>query len=259
MDSAGVDVALLVSFLLYDDLDYVLAAARRYPDRLAVVAQVDLDLEEPLPLMRSYLEHQSVVGIRLAFSRATTDVYGRLDGGEFDSLFATAQAAKVAVMMTTANHAEVIGPVAERFPEARFVVDHLGLPQNLDGLVPEEPFAGFDKVLDLAPLHNVAVKLTGAPLLSRSGYPFEDLRTPMRRLLDGFTAKRVVWGSDYSRIRPYCSFNAALDWVRLGVWLSTEEKDWVLGRALAQLVRLPHPDGLTMGTVRTRPVTEDRP
>lgn len=40
MDGAGVDFASLVSFLLYDDIDYVLAAARRYPDRSPLEAQL---------------------------------------------------------------------------------------------------------------------------------------------------------------------------------------------------------------------------
>src|SRR5438552_3132552 len=87
MDESGVDAALLVSFLLYDDIDYVVEAARRHPSRFAVVAQVDVDAEDPLALTESYLRHDSVVGIRLAFSRASGDAYGRLGSGELDPVF----------------------------------------------------------------------------------------------------------------------------------------------------------------------------
>jgi predicted TIM-barrel fold metal-dependent hydrolase len=189
--------------------------------------------------MRSHVHDPYVVGVRLAFSRARSDVYRRLADGALDPLIALAVAAGIPVMITAAGRADVIGAVARTFPRGRFIVDHMGVHQSLDGTSSVDPLAGFDKVLGLASLDNVAVKITGAPTLSRAGYPFDDLRAPIRCLLDRFTPERVIWGSDYSRIRLSHTLDVALDWIRLADWLSDAEKEWMLGRALASVIALP--------------------
>lgn len=75
-----------------------------------------------------------------------------------------------------------LGGLAAALPDLQLVVDHLGLPQP--PLVPPdrpEPFGRLPELLSLARRPNVAVKLTGAPTLSRQRYPFADLWPHLHR------------------------------------------------------------------------------
>ena len=67
------------------------------------------------------------------------------------------------------GNAPLLGGLAERNPNARIVLDHLGLRQPFEPPAPPEPFADLPKVLALAEYDNVAIKITGACTLSHRG------------------------------------------------------------------------------------------
>ena len=76
MDEAGVDRVVIVPPSWPGDRnDYALEAARRYPDRFAVMGRIPLQNPESAELLPKWKEQPGMVGIRLTFQReqAATD------------------------------------------------------------------------------------------------------------------------------------------------------------------------------------------
>jgi predicted TIM-barrel fold metal-dependent hydrolase len=89
--------------------------------------------------------------------------------------------------------------MAARNPDTQLVVDHLGLQQPYLPPAPEQPFADLPRVLALAELANVAIKITGAGTLSQEPFPYPDLWEPLGRIFDAFGLDRCLWGTDWTR------------------------------------------------------------
>lgn len=84
----------------------------------------------------------------------------------------------------------------------RIVVDHCGRPDPAAGL--HQP--GFQALLELGRAGHY-VKLSGAFRFSRAGFPFPDCDAFVAALLETFTPRRCVWGSDW----PYLRITGRID------------------------------------------------
>ena len=73
----------------------------------------------------------------------------------------------------------LFGQIAERHPQLKLIVDHLGLVRSAQG---QAAFATLDDLLPLAKLPNVAIKATGAPGYSKKAYPFRDIQDGLHRI-----------------------------------------------------------------------------
>ncbi len=71
----------------------------------------------------------------------------------------------------------------DRHPDARFIIDHLGILQPREPPAPPQPWAEMPKVLELARRANAMIKVSGACTLSREPYPFPDIWDPLARVL----------------------------------------------------------------------------
>jgi L-fuconolactonase len=130
------------------------------------------------------------------------------------------------------NNAKRVAAIAARHPRLRLILDHLARwGEKLD----DEAFTDIDHVLALAQYPNVAVKASALPCYSSEAYPFPRLTPHLRRVYDAFGARRMLWGTDYSRLPvPY---RDAVRHVREGLdFLTKEDREWVLGRACAEWV-----------------------
>src|SRR5437899_12973939 len=87
---------------------------------------------------------------------------------------------------------------AERHPELRLTIDHVGLRRFTRG---PDVFEDLPKVCALAKYPNVAVKASGVPSLSNQSYPYRDVQPFMKTLFDAFGPKRMFWGTDLTRMR----------------------------------------------------------
>ncbi len=89
-----------------------------------------------------------------------------------------------------------VAAVARAYPTLTLIIDHLGLNQ-LPFMPPDDP-PGRDlgQLLALAGLPNVSVKLSGAPPLSDTPYPYPDIWPCLEQVLDAFGADRCMWGTD---------------------------------------------------------------
>jgi L-fuconolactonase len=234
MDAAGVARAILVPPSWEGDRnDVVLAAAHRYPDRFAVMGRLSLDAPksrvEFLPLVRT----EGMLGLRFTFH--TKEQQKLLTDGFADWLWPEAAAAGVPLMVHPPHSLPVIDAIAERYPNLRLVIDHLGLMRpNVD----HAAFAHLSGLLALAKRPNIAVKASAVTDYSSEPYPFSILHGYLRQVFDAFGPKRMFWGSDISRVRhPYRQmitlFTEELP------WLGEDDKAWIMGRGLCEWLNWP--------------------
>ena len=90
MDEAGVDAALIHPPSSWDPDSNALAieAARKYPDRLAVLGQFPLDVPENRKLLHGWCDQPGMVGLRWPFINEAQQK--RLLEGEYDWLWPAA-------------------------------------------------------------------------------------------------------------------------------------------------------------------------
>ena len=229
MDEAGVDRVVLVPPSWEGDRnDLVLAAAAKYPDRFAAMGRLPLD--EPRPdLVAGWREQPGMLGLRFTFHLAHQRAW--LTDGAGDWLWAAAEQAGLPVMVFVPGSVPALGAIAERHPGLRFVIDHLALAVN--GERDAAAFAGLDEVLKLARLPNVAVKASALPCYTNEAYPFAGLHGYIRQVFDAFGPRRMFWGTDWTRLP--CSWREAIALFTDELpWLSREDKEWVMGRALCE-------------------------
>jgi len=236
MTAAGVDRAILVppSWEGYRN-DYALEAAQKYPNRFAVMGKVPLNDCASEAKMASWLNQPGMMGFRISFRHAGTHSW--LDGGTADWFWAAAEKYDIPVMVFAPFAVEKIGEIAERHPGLRVIVDHMGLNVQWRG---KDLAPGVDVLLKFARLENVAVKASCLPCYVDEPYPFPTLHPQIRRVVEAFGPERVFWGTDLSQLPcPYRQavtlFTEELD------FLSTSDKEWIMGRAIARWLNWPVP------------------
>jgi len=134
------------------------------------------------------------------------------------------------------RHLRVAALFARRFPQQRFVLDHIAKP-----LISQQVFAPWDKdVRALAQLPNVHCKLSGMVTEARwKQWTREDFRPFLDTVLEAFGPARLMIGSDW----PVCTLSAdypatmeiVLDHI---AQLSASEKDAILGVNCTAFYRL---------------------
>jgi predicted TIM-barrel fold metal-dependent hydrolase len=221
MDAGGVDAAVLTPHLPWDPNANELAieAARQHPDRFMVLGSFPLDKPESRALVDTWKQRPGMVGLRFVFpppeqSKWPTD-------GTIDWLWPAAERAGLPIAMMAAGFLPKVGEVAQRHPNLKLILDHLGRPSGVTS--PAERWANLPEVLALAKYPNVAMKATGAPSYSDQTYPFRDMHDKLKQLYDAFGPTRWFWGTDITRMP--CSW-------RQCVTLFTEELPWLRGRDL---------------------------
>ena len=244
MDAAGVHRIICVppSWEGYRN-DVSLEAARLYPDRFAVMGKVPLNDPASQERIATWLEQPGMLGFRISFRHSGTFTW--LDDGTADWFWAATDRYDIPVMVFAPYMVQKIGTIAERHPGLRLIVDHMGLNMRLKG----KPLApAIDTVVKFAHFSKVAVKASALPCFVTEGYPFPSLHPHIRRVVDAFGPQRVFWGTNFSQLPcPYRQavtlFTEELD------FLSETDKEWIMGRAIAEWLDWPLPRQ-TVGTDR---------
>jgi len=231
LDDAGVARAVLVppSWIGDDNTD-ALEAARRWPDRFAVMGRFDLKAPDAEARLQRWREQPGMLGIRLTFHLPPWS--GWLADGSIDWFWAATERLELPLMVYVPGAAAKIAPIAQRHPRLRLIMDHMARP---GGLKDDAAFADLDDLLALGRYPNVAVKTSSIPCYSSEPYPFRNLDKYLRRIYEAFGARRLLWGTDYTRLTvPY---RDAVRHAREGMdFLSAGDREWVAGRACADWV-----------------------
>jgi len=236
MAGAGVDRAILVppSWEGYRN-DYALEAAQKYPDRFAVMGKIPLNDPANEAKMMTWLQQPGMLGFRISFRHAGTHSW--LDDGTGDWFWAAAETYDIPVMIFAPFAVEKIGLIARRHPGLRVIVDHMGLNVQWKG---KDLAPGVDVLLKFAGFKNVAVKVSCLPCYVDEPYPYPTLHPQIRRVVDAFGPQRIFWGTDLSQLP--CSYRQAVTLFTEELdFLSTTDKEWIMGRALVEWLNWPLP------------------
>jgi L-fuconolactonase len=236
MKEAGVDRVVVVPPSWEGDRnDLALEAARLHPDRFAVMGRLALEKPESRALVDGWKRQPGMLGMRFTFSTERQRPW--LTDGTADWLWVAAERAGIPVMMSVAGSFAEVDRIAERHAGLRIVVDHLGIRSGSKG---PEAFAGLPQLCTLAPRANIAVKASALPCYSAESYPFRDVHAHIRRVYDVFGPRRMFWGTDWTRLP--CPWRQAVTLFTEELpWLSGQDQEWIMGRALCEWLGWPVP------------------
>ena len=229
MDEAGVDAAVIHPPGWDPNASEVaIAAARQHPGRVSVLGNFPLDQPESHALVDGWKQQPGMLGLRFTFQQPHQQSWPT--DGTMDWLWPAAAHAGVPVALAAANFLPAVGQIAERHPQVRLIIDHMGRPA---GAKDAEAFANLSELLALARHPNVAIKATAAPGYSSDPYPFSNIHDYLHQIYDAFGPQRMFWGTDITRMP--CSWRQCVTLFTEELpWLSEDDKELIMGRALCQ-------------------------
>jgi predicted TIM-barrel fold metal-dependent hydrolase len=197
LDSVGVDIAVVNAYQKY--LDF---CVDRYPDRFVGCARWGTDVEDVDGFVANYRDRPGMLAIRTGISHwATGKVSDFFNAGLMEPLFAAAEKHRMPLFVGAMGVAKELAPVAEAHPDLVMIVDHLGVASPPPMTRVPDPWLTLPGVLELARYPNVCIKFSGAIALSNERYPHHDLWPYLHRVIDAFGVDRLMWGSDFTRLR----------------------------------------------------------
>lgn len=217
MALSGVDQMVLVSsFTAYGyDNSYAADAAARYSERFVGVCRIDALAFEAPEVLSTWVQQRGMRGVRLG--TAEPRVYPTCERARQLGI-------PVAVQVP---HAELgqARQLAERFPDLKFILDHLAHPPTEDG----PPYAAAREFFALAECPNLYLKFSSMNIREAA----RGKSTPwafMEALVTRFGPGRLLWGSDYphSTGSPAAPYQELVDLAReVCAFLSPADREQV--------------------------------
>jgi len=234
MERAGVARAVLVPPLWDPGGNaYSLALAQAEPDRFAVMGLLEPDAAEPSERLRVWRDQPGMKGIRFLLN--TNERIAPLLKGELAPLWGVAEEAGLVVALLLPGAVHVVDDIARRHPGLRIVVDHLGVARGSTG---PSAFDHLPALLALAVHPNVVVKAAAVGDYALDPYPFRSLDGVLRRVFDAFGPRRILWGSDLSRLHhPYRQ--CVTHFCETLPWLSRGDLELIMGGNTCRLLGWP--------------------
>lgn len=236
MDAVGVDGALLVSpFTMYRyDASYALQVYEAHPGRFALIKPVDPTDPAVADTITDWAGTKGAVAVRL-FMRGDMS-HDPADPG-ITRVLTTAARLSLPVNLLCWARLDQAHEMARRNPATSLIIDHLGLQQPFEPPPLETPFADLPKLLALAELPNVTVKISGACTLSREAYPFKDIWDPLARIFDAFGLDRCMWGTDWTRAIGVLTYQQGVDAFRVTDRLSDADRAMLMGGTIERVYK----------------------
>jgi predicted TIM-barrel fold metal-dependent hydrolase len=247
MDAIGVDIALAVTSEKFIDF-----AHERFPGRFPGVYTLWHTHPDLAAEVRRIKAHPAMVaGRALVGDFVTARMRPEFAAGVFDPLYAAAEEVGLPIFNSTHGGCAHMAAIAVRHPKLPLIIDHIGIAQHPVSPRETMSWAPFEDLLALAKYPNIHVKLCGAPLLSQANYPYEDVWPNLKRLFQAFGYERVMWGSDYTRLRTAdlpkgerprrrgITYAENLNYLLHSDHLTYEQKALVLGGTARRLFNLP--------------------
>jgi L-fuconolactonase len=235
LDEAGVDGAILVSaFTMYRyDPSYAVEVRNRYRNRFALVRPVDPANPAVAEVIAEWKRTPGAVGVRMLLVRSGL-AEDAADPG-LNRVLKEAARLSLPVNLHIAGRLDQGIELIRRNPDTQIIVDHLGLVQPHVPPKPSEPWAELPKVLTLAKLPHVAMKITGACTLSLEPFPYNDIWDPVCRMIDAFGIDRCLWGTDWTRAVKFLTYKQGVDAFRVTDRISDSDKAKLMGGTLTRI------------------------
>ena len=228
MDEGGVDRAVVVPPSWPGDRnDYAIEAAKRYPNRFAIMGRIPLETpEESTRRLATWREQPGMKGIRLTFQREQAAM---LDHAGW--IFPVAEKAGIPIMFFAPDNMARFAPIAERHPGLPLIIDHMGITAE----IAKEGRMGpaIAEAVKLAKYPNVSVKISSAPNFSKEAYPWRDTSEHLKRCFDAFGPRRCYWGTDITNSLAKATYKQRIEQFTKELdFMSEEDKDWVMGKGI---------------------------
>jgi L-fuconolactonase len=235
MDANGVDGAILISaFTMYRyDASYAVEVRNRYPQRFALIKPVDPANPSVADIIAEWKRTPGSVAIRMLLVRGGYN-QDPADPG-LNRVLKEAAHLSMPVNLHIAGRLDQGIELIRRNPDTQIIVDHLGLVQPYDPPAPQAPWAELPKVLTLAKLPNVVIKITGTCTLSHEPFPYNDIWDPVCRVIDTFGLDRCLWGTDWTRAVNLLSFAQGVEAFRVTDRISESDKIKLMGVTAARI------------------------
>ena len=158
MDKLGVDGAILhpPSWDLGSN-EMADAACTKYPDRFCSLGWFPLNDPSQRSRIETWKQRPNMMGLRWALTRPEQQTWH--EDGTMDWLWPAAEKAGTPVATMAWRFLKLFAQIAERHPNLKLIVDHLGTPRNTKD---EAAFADMGDLLALAKYPNVALKASEA-------------------------------------------------------------------------------------------------
>ena len=233
MDEAGVDRVVVVPPGLNDVNTYALEAARRYPNRFAVMGRIPLQDPKSAALLPGWKSQPGMLGVRVTFLGKDA---AWLDDGTANWFWPAAEKAGLPVMFLAFGNVHRFGPIAQRHPGLPLIIDHLGVNAAIakEGKMAEK----IGDAVALAKYPNVSIKMSNLANSSLEPYPFRDLDDHLKRVFDAYGPQRCHWGTDLTNNMQRATYSQRIAHFTQDLkFLSESDKDWVMGRSILQRLK----------------------
>jgi predicted TIM-barrel fold metal-dependent hydrolase len=233
MDEAGVDRVVVVPPGLNDVNSYALDAAKRYPNRFAVMGRIPLQDPKSAALLPDWKKQPGMLGVRVTFlgpaEKWVTD-------GTADWFWPAAEKAGLPVMFLAFGRVASFAPIAERHPGLQLIIDHMGTNTAIakEGKLAEH----IGHAVAMAKYPNVSIKISNLVISSQEPYPFRDLTDHLKRVFDAYGPQRCYWGTDITNAYARATWRQRITHITEELsFLSESDKDWVMGRAITERLK----------------------
>ena len=235
MDKLGIDGAIFISaFATYRyDGSYAVEVQKKHPGRFAIVKPIDPDDPAAADVVADWRKTPGAVGVRIMLVKEPGRERDPNDPG-IDRILRAAARHDFPVNILCWGNLEAGTMLIDRYPDVRFIIDHLGILQPRTPPAPPQPWADLPKVLDLAKRKNAVIKVSGACTLSKEPYPFNDIWDPLARVFDAWGMERCLWGTDWTRAYAVVNFEQAVKPFLETKRLSDSERAMLMGGACAK-------------------------
>ena len=184
MDQAGVDRAVIVPPSWPGDRnDYGLEAAKRYPNRFAVMGRIPLKNPQAAALLPKWKEQPGMLGVRVTF---LGPAQAWLTDGTPDWFWPEAEKAGLPVMFLTDGRNGELARVAERHPRLQLIADHMGVAAT--------PSSRAGSAMRLR-------RLLRSPNIRTSRSSFRPRRTTLQRPIRFAISRRTLSGCSMRLVR----------------------------------------------------------
>jgi len=227
MPLLGVSRAALSQNIGNYDNEYLIEAAKRFPDRFKVIVMLDLEsltIKEDIANLKNYPE---VVGVRLW---ANTKVPGSDDMQIWREIYESGLVASVRGPVDQIYN-DYFVKVLTQFPSLKVRIEHLG-SFNFS----KDKQADFDLFMKMARFKNLYLMWAGFYANSGEDYPYNNSASFLRRSLEMFGAQRIMWSGDWNADVEHgslkvCRESSELFSKRLLLAeLLDNDLDWIMGR-----------------------------
>jgi predicted TIM-barrel fold metal-dependent hydrolase len=224
---SGVCIIQTSSFYRFDNR-YILDSAKAAPGWTAGVCTLDPDDPHSPGLLQQYKRDYGIRGMR---SIAAGN--GRFDHPGVRALWKTALDEGIVInALSPLATADQVDQLVGEFPALPVVLDHCLNPEigpNLEKTV--------QQVVAMARRPNLHAKLSFIPTGSKTGYPCANMHEPCRRIIEAFTPRRCIWGSDFpcELWMPRVTYAEHLNIFRQALQLNEQTLTHILGDTAKRL------------------------